>query len=237
MQTKNALGSITLALIGLAACGNGSEGGFAELGSGDSGAGDAGTMTTPHDAGGAGHDAGITGGKDASHDGGQAGHDSGPTHDASHGADTGHDAGTGHDSGGGAHDARPPEDGGHAGVAIVYGESAGTLYSLDPTTKAVTVVGAFANCDTSGVIDIALDKSSKMYATTFQGVYTVDTSNAVCTLIASGATYPNSLSFVPAGTLDPNTEALVGYQGANYVRIDTMTGAITTVGPAALGPT
>jgi hypothetical protein len=45
-----------------------------------------------------------------------------------------------------------------------------------------------------------------------------------------GSSYPNSLSFVPAGTLDPNAEALVGYQGATYVQINTTSGAITNVG-------
>ncbi len=91
----------------------------------------------------------------------------------------------------------------------------------------VTTVGDFVGCDT--VIDIALNKSGQMWATTFSGVYTVDPATAVCTLIASG-TYPNSLSFVPAGTLDPNVEALVGYNGAEYVRIDLTSGAVTTVG-------
>jgi hypothetical protein len=108
------------------------------------------------------------------------------------------------------------------------------LYSVNPDTETVTTVGFFFGCD-SDVIDIALDKNSTMYATTFGGVYTIDTSNAACTLIASGTTYPNSLSFVPAGTLDPNVEALVGYQGATYVRSDTTSGAMTAVG--SLGTT
>lgn len=111
--------------------------------------------------------------------------------------------------------------------AVVYGQSAGTLYKLDPTTKVVTTVGDFVGCDT--VIDIALDKSGDMYATTFSGFYKVDPKTAVCTLISFGS-YPNSLSFVPAGTLDPNVEALVGYNSASYVRIDLGTGAVSNVG-------
>ena len=69
-----------------------------------------------------------------------------------------------------------------------------------------------------------------MFGTTFDGFYSIDRTTAVCTLIASGTNYPNSLSFVPAGTLDPNTEALVGYQGDQYLRINTTTGAIQNVG-------
>ncbi len=68
-----------------------------------------------------------------------------------------------------------------------------------------------------------------MYATSDQGVYKVDRMTAVCTLLASGGAYPNSLSFVPAGTLDPSVEALVGYSGSTYVRIDTTSGAMTSV--------
>jgi hypothetical protein len=114
------------------------------------------------------------------------------------------------------------------GDAEVFGQSADTLYKLDPMTKALSVVGAFNGC--GGVIDIALDKDSNMYATTYDGFYGVDRTTAVCTHIASGMSYPNSLSFVPAGTLDPNVEALVGYQGDQYIRIDTKTGAISNVG-------
>jgi hypothetical protein len=113
-------------------------------------------------------------------------------------------------------------------VDEVYGHSPSTLYRLDPQTKQVTVVGSFGGCD-SNVIDIALDADSNMYATSFGGLHRVDRSNAVCTPIADGS-YPNSLSFVPAGTLDPSVEALVGYQGSTYVRIDPTSGTITNVG-------
>ena len=35
---------------------------------------------------------------------------------------------------------------------------------------------------------------------------------------------------MPAGTVDPNVVALVGYEGAEYVRIDLTSGAVTSVG-------
>lgn len=112
----------------------------------------------------------------------------------------------------------------------VYGQSSDTLYRLDPKTKAVTEIGKFRGC--GPVIDIALDESSNLFATSYQALYTVDKATAACSEIAKGA-YPNSLSFVPKGTVDANAEALVGYEDATYVRIDTKTGAKTTVG--ALG--
>jgi hypothetical protein len=109
----------------------------------------------------------------------------------------------------------------------VFAHSADVLYRLDPTTKVVTTVGAFQGC--SGVIDIAIDKNGVMFATTFGGLYRVDKASAACTHIHNGG-YPNSLSFVPEGTVDPSVEALVGYNGGTYVRIDTVTGAVSNLG-------
>ena len=109
----------------------------------------------------------------------------------------------------------------------VFAHSDDTLYRLDPTTNQVTVVGPFSGC--TGVIDIAIDQNGVMFATTFDGLYRVDSATAKCSFIASGA-YPNSLSFVPKGTVDPNAEALVGYEGTTYVRIDTTSGLRSVIG-------
>jgi len=117
--------------------------------------------------------------------------------------------------------------GGSGLIAEVWGHSPGELYRLDPTSNEVTVIGAFQGC--SSVIDIALDKDSNLYATTSGGFYKVDKATAVCSVISPGG-YPNSLSFVPQGTVDPNVEALVGYNDDEYIRIDTLTGAVTPLG-------
>lgn len=117
--------------------------------------------------------------------------------------------------------------GGQEEIAEVFGHSPTQLFRLDPDTKQLTTVGPFNGC--SQVIDIALDVDSNILATTFDGLYAVDKTNAACTLIASGS-FPNSLSFIPAGTLDPNVEALVGYRFDEYVRIDPTSGAISTIG-------
>ncbi len=154
----------------------------------------------------------------------------------------GHDAGTeaGHETGGldapdeMLHfDDAPADTSSTNSTEEVYAETPSTLYKLDPKTHAITPVGDFKGC--SEVIDIALDKDSNMFATTFDGLYSVDRETAVCTLIAHGTTYPNSLSFVPAGTLDPMVEARVGYVGGTYVRIDTKTGAMTMMGSIGQG--
>jgi hypothetical protein len=113
-------------------------------------------------------------------------------------------------------------------VAVVYAQSAGTLYRLDPTSNQIAVVGTFSGgCDS--VIDIAIDSNSNGYVTTSSDLWKVDLKTAACTHISSGS-YPNSLSFVPKGTLDPNAEALVGYNGSTYIHINTTTGVVTNVG-------
>jgi len=161
------------------------------------------------------------------------------------GTSFGNDAGgTGPDDGGGTSDgpvgfqeggavdsATPPSDGGTTTeVDYVYAHSPTVLYKVDPVAKTMTTVGTFSpNCANANVIDIAVDANNNGYATTFGGVFKLDLTTAKCTLIKAGS-YPNSLSFVPAGTLDPNVEALVGYNGSTYVRINTSNGAVTSVG-------
>jgi hypothetical protein len=118
--------------------------------------------------------------------------------------------------------------------AEVYAHSPTTLYRLDPNTLQVDTVADFNGC--GEVIDIALDKDSNLYGTSFTGLYRINRDTAVCTEIATGS-YPNSLSFVPAGVLDPANEVLVAYLGADYIRIDVTTGAITTIGTIGGGLT
>jgi hypothetical protein len=122
------------------------------------------------------------------------------------GSDAGGDAGSGLNEAG----TPPPPK-----VSEVYGHSASTLYRLDPVTKAVTTVGDLRGC--TSAIDLAINAQGEMYAT------------------LSGGIYPNSLSFVPAGTLLPNREALVGYSGPDYVQIDLQSFAVTTIRSKALG--
>ncbi|MBK6693730.1 MAG: hypothetical protein IPG50_16200 [Myxococcales bacterium] len=119
----------------------------------------------------------------------------------------------------------------------VYGHSGTELYRLDPITKAVTRVGDFKSCGTTGgVIDIALDEDSNLFASTAQALFRVDPDTAKCTKIADGD-YPNSLSFVPKGTVDANAEALVGYDKDDYVRIDPQTGKRSIIGSLGQGYT
>lgn len=112
-------------------------------------------------------------------------------------------------------------------MAAVYANSSDSLYVINPATNAVSLVGAFQGCDF--VIDIAVNRTGGVFATTKSALFAVDPRSAQCKFIAKG-TYPNSLSFVPQGTVNPDQETLVGYNGSSYVRIDPNTGLVSPVG-------
>ncbi|MFT3764547.1 MAG: hypothetical protein QM820_03375 [Minicystis sp.] len=129
-------------------------------------------------------------------------------------------------TGGGPVDAGP--DASPPPPPAVYAHSGAALFLIDPAAQTFKVVGNFAGCNS--VVDLAVDHTGRVFATAPDALYRVDPANAVCTLVASGSSYPNSLSFVPAGTLDPDKDALVGYRDATYLRIDEESGAITEIG-------
>jgi len=114
-----------------------------------------------------------------------------------------------------------------SGAGEVFGHSENTLYRVDTITRSVTEVGVFDGC--TYVADIALDESSNIYASTGSELFYVETNTARCTRIAGG-TFPNSLSFVPAGTVEADREALVGFQDGDYVKIDPKSGVVTKIG-------
>ncbi len=119
-----------------------------------------------------------------------------------------------------------------SGAGEVFAHSENTLYRVDTRTRSLTEVGVFQGCTYVG--DIALDESSNIYASTGTELFLVETNTARCTRIAGGK-FPNSLSFVPAGTLESDREALVGFQGGDYVKIDPKTGVVTKVGAIGEG--
>jgi hypothetical protein len=126
------------------------------------------------------------------------------------------------------------------GPGRVYAHTPDTLYLYEPIGNTLTVVGKFSCIDPTTdardvVTDIAVDRTGLMFGTTFDWTLTIDPITAKCTRLALAGSLdpPNGLSFVPAGTVDPGKEALVGYSSpfmvddaVNYVRIDTTSGDI-----------
>jgi hypothetical protein len=128
----------------------------------------------------------------------------------------------------------------------IYANTPSALYRFSPATKGLTKVGDFG-CLQAGeeVTDIAVDKSGDMFAVAFTATgsmfLSIDPVDASCAVIhridAASSTepaYPVSLAFVPAGTIDPNAEVLVGYARelaqSYYVKIDRTTGAQLDIG-------
>ena len=140
-------------------------------------------------------------------------------------------------SGGSLLDAAPG-DAVQVPVGEVYAHSDTTLYKLEPISKTVTVVGDFDCLATTGsgagMWDIAIDKVGLMVGTaatiSSASLVRIDRHTAHCDVIVTTSSLPNSLAFVPAGTLDPNEEVLVGFDRSKYVRIDKATGAVTEIG-------
>lgn len=137
------------------------------------------------------------------------------------------------------------EDGGKP-AGRVFAHSSNTLYRYDPLVNTIVKIGKFSclpqgagalgSKDNDAVIDIALDRTGQMYATTYWRFLKVDADTANCTIVRTASQtnqYPNSLSFVPIGTVDATEEALVGYAFDNlmdatiYTRIDLVTGVMS----------
>jgi hypothetical protein len=130
--------------------------------------------------------------------------------------------------------ADPPLPDGGKPPGRIFAHTKDTLYRFDPLANTLTLVGAFdcVPADDS-VLDLALDRTGQMYATTYRRFIKVDATSGACTVIRTDSQvnmYPNSLSFVPLGTADDTQETLVGYAFDNlddatiYTQIDLTTG-------------
>lgn len=116
----------------------------------------------------------------------------------------------------------------------VFGHSPKTLYELEPFSKAVTVIGNFDCLGSAEMWDIAVNATGAMVGVASTGLggglmVNVDPATAHCDQITTGV-FPNSLTFVPVGILDPSKEVLVGYNQSTYVRIDPLSGVSTNIG-------
>jgi hypothetical protein len=124
--------------------------------------------------------------------------------------------------------------GGSDRVGEVYGHSASSLYKLEPFSGSVVKIGDFDCLGGLEMWDIAVDKDGNMVGVlgSISGgaLASVDKATGKCTLTRRGSNYPNSLTYLPAGTLDPDAEALVGYSRTKYLRIDPSNGFTEEIG-------
>ena len=123
-------------------------------------------------------------------------------------------------------DATGDDDDSTAGpTAFMYAHTSSTLFAVDPSTYALTTIGAFSGqAPLFGVTDLAIDLQGTMWAISFEGSYEVDPNTAVMT--QRGSWFPaeyNSLTFLTDGRL------LAG-EGSTLYEIDLTTGAPTSMG-------
>jgi hypothetical protein len=118
----------------------------------------------------------------------------------------------------------------------VFAHTGSTLYIFEPIERKLGLIGKFSCLPANDeVLDIAIDQTGNMYGTTWYRFVKINPTDATCTIIKEKTYkfYPNALSFVPQGTLDPQQDALVGYQfdnqgEATYLRrIDLQTGELS----------
>jgi hypothetical protein len=156
---------------------------------------------------------------------------------------------------GGPAPSAPPAPGFEAGGAPapkgeIYAHSDTALYRIDEVAEVAHLVGTFDCVEIAvekmglGMWDIAIDAAGNITGTTARlergkisgSLVSIDKKTAHCEVTAVDV-YPNSLSFLPAGTLDPVSEALVGFEGDTYVRIDPASGDKTVIGSLNPNPT
>jgi hypothetical protein len=135
--------------------------------------------------------------------------------------------------------------GGDATITVtttVYAHTDDTLYSVDPMTKAVTLIGTFVGTsDTSTdstITDLAVNANGQVFVNSESVVYQASLPSQmggavsltkVTTIGSSSKFY--ALAFAPAGALDPNNETLVGGDSNGHLwSIDTMTGTAKDLG-------
>jgi hypothetical protein len=129
--------------------------------------------------------------------------------------------------------ALPKTDSGSPSGSI-YVQTGRNLALYEPYSKSLRAIGPFTCLAADEyMLDIAVDRDGNIYGTTeLDRFVRIDPANGSCRMVrqGSGLDYPVLIAFVPRGTLDPANDALVGYDGESYLRIDVDTGRVTTVG-------
>jgi hypothetical protein len=130
----------------------------------------------------------------------------------------------------------------------VYAHTDDTLYSVDPMSKVITMIGMFVGTSDSStdgaVTDLAVDGNDDVYVNTESVVYkaTLPAQNGGAVMLTKVATIASSskfyaLAFAPSGALDAANETLVGGDSAGSLwSISTSTGAAVNLGNFGADP-
>jgi len=143
---------------------------------------------------------------------------------SSGGSSNGSSGGSGNSSGGlSSGSGSGGSSSGDAGVTTkttVYANSDHNLFSVDPMTKAITLIGPFSDATTT-FTDVAVNGNGDVYVNSETAVYkctlpsggtgTVQVAQIATIGGGSGTSSPfYALAFAPAGSLDPSNDVLIG---------------------------
>ncbi|MEO6952273.1 MAG: hypothetical protein ABI321_10705 [Polyangia bacterium] len=105
----------------------------------------------------------------------------------------------------------------------IWAHTGTTLYTVDPSTFALTTIGDFNGPE--DMTDLAVTPDGKVYTVSRTGVYSVDQNTGEATTLATGISSSNvALTFRLDGKL------LAADQAGNVIIIDTTNGSTTTLG-------
>jgi hypothetical protein len=142
----------------------------------------------------------------------------------------------------------PENDGGGGGVTTVYANTDSTLYSLNPQTNAITLIGAFSGMsggtNDSTITDVAVNSTGDVYVNSESVIYkatipqspgTVKLTKLASISLQSGQKF-YALAFTPAGAL-ASGEVLIGGDGyGELYAIDTTNGTTKDLGSFGVDP-
>ena len=124
------------------------------------------------------------------------------------------------------------------GATTVYAHTDDTLYTLDPMSNAVTLIGKFAGYATGDttITDLAVDANGNVYVNSELNLYTaavpMTPGTVNLTLVHSIGTGQKfyALAFTPANAIDPNEILIAGDINGELWAIDKGTGAAVDLG-------
>ena len=112
---------------------------------------------------------------------------------------------------------------GVAGHETIYAHDHSTLHYMNVVTYAIGTIGALSFVDAAGgsMTDIAIDRYGVLYGCTYTDLFVCHPQSAECWHIGPLSGTYNGLTFVPAGTLDPNEDVLVAIASSgDWYRLD-----------------
>jgi hypothetical protein len=125
----------------------------------------------------------------------------------------------------------PPPDPAKVSVSYAAGKDK-KVYRFDMDTQSFTALPS-AGCPAAEETAVRSDGTIFVTSSNNEDLFRVTPTG--CTPVKTRSTFPYAFGTAPIGTVSATEETLVGYSGADYVRVDPNTGDVTTITAGALG--